>query len=72
MSFSVIDTGMLGKRNWSRTCDILIASSDALPLSYRRLVEASIIISDVDNNQKPGKMPGCQVIFSAEKQCMVF
>ena len=42
------DTGILGKEipsspNRSRTYDLPITSSDALPLSYRRLVGAKVI-----------------------------
>ena len=48
-SFSVIDTSILGKKDVpsapkrSRTNDILISNSDALPLSCRRLVVATIM-----------------------------
>ena len=43
--FSVSDIGMLGKKflfspNRSQTCDLLVTSPDALPLSCRRLVGA--------------------------------
>ena len=46
--FSVSDKGILGKRNpsspnRSRTYDLPISSSNALPLSYRRLVGASLL-----------------------------
>ena len=46
LTFSVNDTGILGKKeiasvpNRSRTYDLPISTSDALPLSYRRLVVA--------------------------------
>ena len=47
MFYSVNDTGDLGKNlsspNRSQTCDLLVTSPDALPLSYRRPVGAKAI-----------------------------
>ena len=47
--YLVSDTGILGKRKSasapmrSRTYDLPITSSDALPLNYRRLVGAKVV-----------------------------
>ena len=43
MHYSVSDTGILRKRKSERNLQELFASSDALPLSYRRLVGAKAI-----------------------------